>query len=108
MRERLVKYLYYYVAVIALLLVVRFATRGSEAELRDLSQQADTLTAQRSQLRRDIAGLESPARVREWAVTNKMQPFSTAETTTQPLEGLKPVPTPAAPAQKLEVSTQWR
>ena len=108
MRERVVKYLTYYVALVAVLLVVRFATRGSEAELRDLSQQAETLVTQSSQLRRDIFKLESPARVREWAVQNQMRPFSTANMTTTNLEPLQAVPEVAAVTEKLRVDTQWR
>ena len=108
MRERVVKYLTYYVALVAVLLVVRFATRGSELQLRDLTQQAETLVTQSSQLRRDISKLESPARVREWAVQNKMRPFSTASMTTSTLEPLQAVPEVAVVAEKLKVDTQWR
>jgi hypothetical protein len=107
-RERLVKYLYYYVAMVAVLLVVRVATSGSEAELRDLSQRADELTAEGSQLRRQISGLESPARVREWAVQNRMKPFSAVTVEDAKLEGLQPVKEEPVPARKLEVTTQWR
>jgi len=108
MRERVVKYLTYYVALVAVLLVVRFATRGSEGELQDLTQQAETLVTQSSQLRRDISKLESPARVREWAVRNKMRPFSTASMTTATLEPLQAVPAVAVVSEKLRVDTQWR
>lgn len=108
MRERVVKYLTYYVALVAVLLVVRFATRGSEGELQDLTQQAETLVTQSSQLRRDISKLESPARVREWAVRNKMRSFSTASMTTATLEPLQAVPAVAVVAEKLRVDTQWR
>ena len=108
MRERIVKYLSYYVALVAVLLVVRFATRGSEAELRDLTQQAETLVTQSSQLRREISKLESPARVREWAVQNKMRPFSTAPMETASLEPLSVVPAAEVISQKLRVDTKWR
>ena len=108
MRERVVKYLSYYVALVAVLLVVRFATRGSEDELRDLTQQAETLVTQSSALRREISKLESPARVREWAVQNNMRPFSTASVTTATLEPLLAVPVVAVVNEKLKVDTQWR
>ena len=108
MRERVVKYLGYYVALVAVLLVVRFATRGSEAELRDLTQQAETLVTQSSALRRDISKLESPARVREWAVQNKMRPFSTAPMQTLDLEPLQAVPVVVVVTEKLRVDTRWR
>lgn len=108
MRERVVKYLTYYVALVALLLVVRFATRGSEEGLQNLTQQAETLVTQSSQLRREISKLESPARVREWAVQNKMRPFSTANMTTATLEPLQAVPEPAVVTEKLKVETKWR
>ena len=108
MRERVVKYLTYYVALVAVLLVVRFATRGSEAELRDLTQQAETLVSQSSQLRREISKLESPARVREWAVQNQMRAFSTASVTTATLEPLRAVPEVAVVNEKLKVDTRWR
>jgi hypothetical protein len=107
-RQRVVKYMGYYVALVAVLLIVRFSTRGSEGALQDLGQTADELVTERSQLRREIASLESPARVREWAVQNKMVPFTAAKTeagTLQPLEAapvLKPV------REKLKVITQWR
>jgi hypothetical protein len=107
-RQRFVKYMGYYVALVAVLLIVRFSTRGSESTLQDLGQTADELVTERSQLRREIASLESPARVREWAVQNKMVPFTAAKTeagTLQPLEAapvLKPV------REKLKVITQWR
>ena len=108
MRERVVKYLTYYVALVALLLIVRFATRGSELELQALTAQAQTLVTQSSQLRREISKLESPARVREWAVQNKMRPFSTANMTTTDLQPLQAVPQVAVVAQKLKVETKWR
>lgn len=112
MKERVVKYLTYYVGLVAVLLVVRFATWGSETELQGLTQQAETLVTQSSQLRRDISKLESPARVREWAVQNKMRPFSTASVTTATLEPLQAVPAAVAAAavvaEKLKVDTQWR
>ncbi len=108
MRERVVKYLTYYVALVAVLLVVRFATRGSEEELQNLTQQSETLVTQSSELRREISKLESPARVREWAVQNKMRPFSTASMTTAPLEPLQTVPEPTVITEKLKVETKWR
>jgi hypothetical protein len=107
-RERVVKYMTYYVALVAVLLVVRFAPRDSQDELRDLREQSDTLVAERSRLRRQIATLESPARVREWAVTNKMVPFSTAKTEVKALKPLIAKPRPTPVKQKLEVTTQWR
>lgn len=108
MRERVVKYLTYYVALVAVLLVVRFATRGSELQLQDLTQQSETLVTQSSQLRREISKLESPARVREWAVQNKMRPFSTGDMTTETLEPLQTVLEPAVVTEKLKVETRWR
>jgi membrane protein implicated in regulation of membrane protease activity len=107
-RERVVKYMAYYVALVAVLLVVRFATRDSEAQLRDLRDQADELVAERSKLRRDIATLESPPRVREWAVRNEMIPFTASKVEVQKLEGLKASPTLKPVKKKLEVTTQWR
>jgi cell division protein FtsL len=107
-RERVVKYLTYYVALVAVLLVVRFATRGSEVELQDLTQQAESLVTQSSTLRREISKLESPARVREWAVQNKMRPFSTAALTTSDLEPLLAITEPAVITEKLKVATRWR
>jgi hypothetical protein len=107
-RERVVKYMAYYVALVAVLLVVRFATRDSETQLRDLRDQADALVTERSQLRRDIATLESPARVREWAVKNEMIPFTAGKVEQQVLKGLNAKPPPKPVKQKLEVTTQWR
>ncbi len=107
MRERVVKYLSYYVAMVALLLVVRFVTRGSETELKDLRTAADSLVTEQSSLRRQIDSLESPARVREWAVGNKMIPFSAATAQTQALPSLKAKPPLAPVPQKLQVRTDW-
>ena len=108
MKQRLIRYLFCYVALLMLLTGVRFLTASHARQLSDLQEQANVLERQSAQLHRDISSLESPARVRAWAVAHDMIPFSSGSFDFVKLESLTPVNDLPKPNQKVRVETQWR
>ncbi len=108
MKERVIRYSFYYVALLIALTGVRFLTASHARQLGDLQDQASQLERQSAQLHRDISSLESPARVRAWAVAHDMVPYSSGIFDFKQLEPLPPVQALPKPAQKVKVETLWR
>ncbi len=108
MKERVIRYSFYYVALLIALTGVRFLTASHARQLGDLQDQASQLERESAQLRRDISSLESPARVRAWAVAHDMVPYSSGNFDFKQLEPLAAVQDLPKPAQKVKVETQWR
>jgi cell division protein FtsL len=108
MKERVIRYSFYYVALLIALTGVRFITANHARQLNDLQDQASQLERQSAQLHRDISSLESPARVRAWAVAHDMVPYSSGSFVFKQLEPLPAVQDLPKPAQKVKVETQWR
>ena len=108
MKQRLIRYLFCYVALLTLLTGVRFLTANHARQLSNLQEQANLLKRQNAQLHRDISSLESPARVRAWAVAHEMIPFSSGSFDFVKLESLPPVKDLPQPKKKVRVETQWR
>ena len=108
MKQRLIRYLFCYVALLMLLTGVRFLTASHARQLSDLQEQANVLERQSARLHRDISSLESPARVRAWAVAHDMIPFSSGSFDFVKLDSLTPVKELPKPNQKVRVETQWR
>jgi hypothetical protein len=108
MKERVIRYSFYYVALLIALTGVRFVTSSHARQLSDLQDQASQLKRQSAQLHRDISSLESPARVRAWAVAHDMVPYSSGSFLFKQLEPLQAVQDLPKPAQKVKVETLWR
>ena len=108
MKQRLIRYLFCYVALLMLLTGVRFLTASHARQLSDLQEQANVLERQSAQLHRDISSLESPARVRAWALEHDMVPYSGGSFLFKQLEPLPAVQDLPKPAQKVKVETLWR
>ncbi len=108
MKERVIRYSFYYVALLIALTGVRFVTANHARQLNDLQDQASQLKRQSAQLHRDISSLESPARVRAWAVGNDMVPYSSGSFVFKQLEPLPAVQDLPKPVQKVKVETLWR
>jgi hypothetical protein len=108
MKERLIRYSFYYVALLIALTGVRFITASHARHLSDLQDQASQLMRQSAQLHRDISSLESPARVRAWAVAHDLVPYSSGSFVFKQLEPLLGVQDLPKPVQKVKVETQWR
>jgi hypothetical protein len=108
MIERIQKFMLYYAAMVVVLVGVRYFTKDSADQLRDLQTQTENLIAERAELQLQLANLESPARVRRWAYQNDMVPFSSANATREAFESLPAKPEFASVSQKITVRTQWR
>jgi hypothetical protein len=108
MIERIQKFMLYYAALVVVLVGVRYFTKDSADELRDLQTQTETLISERAELQLQLANLESPARVRRWAYQNNMIPFSSAAATRQVFEPLPAKSEFTPPPEKITVRTQWR
>jgi cell division protein FtsL len=108
MKERVIRYLFYYVALLVILTGVRFLTASHARQLSELQDQASQLKRQSAQLHRDISSLESPARVRAWAVEHGMVPYSSGSFDFRKLEPLQAVQDLPKPKQKVRVETKWR
>jgi cell division protein FtsB len=108
MKERVIRYLFYYVGLLVILTGVRFVTASHARQLTELQDQASQLKRQSAQLHRDISSLESPARVRAWAVEHGMVPYSAGSFDFRKLEPLQAVQDLPKPTQKVKVETQWR
>jgi cell division protein FtsL len=108
MKERVIRYSFYYVALLIALTGVRFLTASHARQLNELEDQSSQLKRQSAQLHRDISGLESPARVRDWAVSHDMIPYSSGSFDFKKLEPLPAVQDLPKPAQKVKVETLWR
>ncbi len=108
MTERIQRFMLFYAALVVLLVGVRFATRDSQKSLLDLQLETADLMAERSELQLQLANLESPTRVRRWAFSNNMIPFSSAQSLQlefKPLKSPKPI---AQVSTKIILETQWR
>ncbi len=108
MKERVIRYSFYYVALLIALTGVRFVTASHARQLSELQDQTSQLKRQSAQLHRDISSLESPARVRAWAVAHDMVPYSSGSFVFKQLEPLPAVQDLPKPAQKVKVETLWR
>ena len=107
-RDRALRYLSVYVALLAVLAGSRYFTQHTYRELQGLVDREDALVYRRAQLTREIDGLESKARVRDWATTNEMIPWSTAKRQFSILEGLTALPAIPNLNPKVRVITKWR
>ncbi len=108
MTERIQRFMLFYTALVLLLVGVRFATRDSQQNLSDLQLETADLMAERSELQLQLANLESPTRVRRWAFSNNMIPFSSADSLQLEFKPFKaPKPILEVP-QKITLETQWR
>jgi hypothetical protein len=87
---------------------VRFMTASHARQLSDLQDQVSQLKRQSAQLHRDISSLESPARVRAWAIEHDMIPYSSGSFDFKKLEPLPTVQNLPKPVQKVKVETLWR
>jgi hypothetical protein len=108
MTERVQRFMVFYALMVLVLVGARFVTRDSEKMLFDLSKERTDLIAERAELQLQLANLESPARVRRWAFSNNMIPFSSSaalQLEFKPLQAQAPI---ATPTQKVIVETQWR
>ena len=108
MNARVTRYLCVYLALLAALSGMRYATRWTYPELLALRDREEALTMRRRQLTLDVQRLQSAARVRAWAAENEMVPYSAARHEFEALPALPDVPAAKAPARKLEVRTEWR
>jgi hypothetical protein len=107
-RDRALRYLSVYVALLVVLAGSRFLTQHTYGNLQALVDREDALVYRKAQLTREIDALESKARVRDWATKNEMIPWSTAKRQFAKLEGLTaPLPIPSL-NPKVKVITQWR
>lgn len=107
-RDRALRYLSVYVALLAVLAGSRFFTQHSYRDLQGLVDREDALVYRKAQLTREIDALESKARVRDWATKNEMIPWSTAKRQFSRLESLKALPPIPSLNPKIRVITQWR
>ena len=107
MKERAQRYLLVYVVLLFGLAGARYATKGTYTQLIELQSKRDELLFQRATLNREVAGLESASRVRDWATKHNMVPYTKAPTehiTFEPLQPAKATPK----TERLKVVTQWR
>jgi hypothetical protein len=107
-RDRALRYLSVYAALLAVLAGSRFLTQHTYSDLQALVDREDALVYRKAQLTRELDGLESKARVREWATKNEMIPWSTAKRQFSRLEGLTALPPIPNLNPKVKVITQWR
>lgn len=106
-RARALRYTLIYLLLGLVLSGLRFGARDIRPELLELRDQRATLTRDKQALELDLQTATSTARIREWAMTNDMIPFSRARTSTGTFEPL-PAP-PALPLPRpLEVTTVWK
>ena len=108
-RARALRYTLIFVLLAAALVALRYQTRGVRPELRALTQQRVMLQQQKAALELAAQRVTSPGRVRDWALSGGMKPFSQAAKdeasfAATPAPAALPDPTPP----RVEVRTQWR
>lgn len=108
MTERIQRFMLFYALMTMVLIGVRFVTKDTDKQLADLQLESADLIAERSEVQLQLANLESAARVRRWAFSNNMIPFSSATALILDFKPLKAVPAIAQPEQKITVQTKWR
>jgi cell division protein FtsL len=108
MTERIGRFMLFYAALVVILVGVRFATRDSEQNLKDLQAETADLLIERSNLQFQLANLESPTRVRRWAFENNMIPFSSASSLQLVFKSLKPLKPLSDVKEKIVIDTKWR
>lgn len=110
-RNRAVRYLLIYLALLVTLVSVRFLTQNVRPELRAAQLREGQLISQRDTLSLEVQSLENLQRVRDWAFANDMRRFAEANKVTQEIVPPRPpVPSMLAPTspRTVEVKIQWK
>ncbi|GAA0517182.1 hypothetical protein [Deinococcus depolymerans] len=107
-RGRAVRYVLIYLLMVVTLVTVRAATQQVRPALREAQAREAVLTTRRDDLAIELQTLENPQRLRDWAFANGMQRLTDAAKVTEKIGGVRPVPAPAAPERRVEVSVQWK
>lgn len=108
MRERALRYLSVYVALLGLLAGVRVLTHNTYGNLQALIDREEALEYRKAQLTREVNSLESAARVRDWATRFEMIPWTTAKRLTAATKPLEEPVIQQSTTPKVKVVTQWR
>lgn len=110
-RNRAVRYLLIYLALLVTLVGVRFLTQNVRPELRAAQLREGQLISQRDTLSLEVQSLENLQRVRDWAFANDMRRFAEATKVTQEIAPPRPpVPSmlPPTSPRTVEVKIQWK
>lgn len=106
-RARALRYTLLYLLLAGALVGLRYQGRDVYPELRAQRDQKAALQQRRSMLELDIERASSAARVRAWALSQGMLPFSQARKQTAAFTAL-PSPPALPPSQSLKVNTAWK
>lgn len=106
-RARAMRYTSLYVLLAAALLGLRYATRHTYPNLRELRASVQSLQTQRDQLELEVQTLTTGPRVLDWATSHDMLPYAQASKT---VGDIAPLPAPAALPPEVgsfEVKVRW-
>ena len=106
-RARALRYTLLYLLLSGALVGLRYQARDVYPALRTLRDHKAGLQQQRSMLELDVERQFSGARVRDWALSQGMLPFSQTNKQTATFQALPPGPALPAP-QPLKVRTAWK
>lgn len=107
-RARALRYTSLYVLLAAALLGVRYVTRATYPQLRELRANVLTLQTQRDHLELEVQTLTTGPRLLDWANTHGMVPYAQAKKTSADIAAL-PAPAPLPPgATSFQISTRWK
>ncbi|WP_293912207.1 hypothetical protein [Deinococcus sp.] len=90
-RSRALRYTTLYVVLVAVLLGLRYATRYTYRDLRELRVSVADLQLKHDQLELEVQTLTTGPRILAWATAQGMVPYAQASKTTTEIQALPPV-----------------
>ena len=107
-RARALRYTSLYVLLAAALLGLRYATRHTYPQLRELRASVLSLQTQRDQLEIEVQTLTTGPRLLAWATSHDMLPYAQASKTSAEIAPLPALPTMPPEDSRFEVKIKWK
>ncbi|AZI41908.1 hypothetical protein EHF33_03380 [Deinococcus psychrotolerans] len=107
-RARALRYTSLYVLLAAALLGIRYATRETYPQLRDLRASILTLQTQRDHLELEVQTLTTGPRLLDWANARGMVPYAQAKKISSDIAALPALPALPPESTSFQISTRWK
>lgn len=107
-RARALRYTSLYVLLVAALLGLRYATRGTYPQLRDLRTNVLKLQNERDHLELEVQTLTTGQHLLDWAAERGMVPYAQAQKTTAQIAPLPALPLLPTDDHRFQLRTRWK
>lgn len=105
-QARAMRYMGIYLLLSVAVLGLRYATRDTYPQLRELRREVSELQTQRDTLELEVQQLTTGPRILNWAKQSGMIPYAQARKQSQGFQPLPAPPTPM-PSTQMDMSTRW-